>query len=337
MQFAWSCASAASAFAEAALFNCGMMKEIVTFWFGVFYSAFNRWLDSNAFVFAGALAFFTLFSIAPIVIIAVTIVGFVFGEEAASGQIAERLQTVIGHEAADAVQTTVANIHIDQSGLMPAMIGIVVMVFGATTVFAQMQLSLNTIWGVVPKPSRNSIFIFIKNRLLSLTIVVVIGFVLLVSLVLSVAVQAAMKFAATWWPVPPFAVTATGLLLSLTVVTLLFATIFRVLPDVVLRWRDVLPGALLTTVLFTIGRWLIAFYLARTATASTYGAAGSLVMLLVWVNYSSLILLFGAAFTRAHLEARGLQIRPRNSAVNVHYHIEEEAPASMGKRSAADV
>ncbi len=303
------------------------MKNSIVFWFGVVYNAFRRWSDGNAFVFAAALAFFTVFSIAPVVIIAVTIVGLVFGKEAASGQIAAQLQDMIGPNAAQAVQTAVANVQIDHSGILPTLIGIGAMIFGATTVFAQMQLSLNTIWGVRPKPSRSGIFVYIKTRLLSLTVVLAIGFVLLISLLLSVALQAIMTFASEWLPMPGFVMSILGLMLSLTVVTLLFATIFRVLPDVVLRWRDVMLGAFVTTVLFTLGRWVIAIYLARTATASTYGAAGSLVMLLLWVNYSSLILLFGAAFTRAHLEARGLTIRPRNSAVAVRYEIEEQAPA----------
>lgn len=304
------------------------MKTSVLFWFGVMRDAVRRWLDSNAFVFAAALAFFTMFSVAPITIIAVTIVGLVLGEEAAQGQIAMQLQEVLGPQAAQAVQTAVASSQIDQSGLMPTVIGIAAMVFGATTVFAQMQLSLNAIWEVAPKPSRNSIFIFLKNRILSLAIVLVIGFVMLVSLLLSVVLRAMVVFASDWLPIPGMAMVALEATLALAVTTMLFATIFRVLPDVLLSWRDVLPGAVLTAVLFAVGRSLIALYLARTATASTYGAAGSLVVLLLWVNYSSLILLFGAAFTRAHLAARGLPVRPRNTAVCVHRKLVEEAPVA---------
>lgn len=304
------------------------MWQTLMFWFRIFRSSVRLWLDGNAFVFAAALAFFTVFSVAPVVIIAVTIVGLFLGEEAAAGEIALQLEETIGVEAAEAVQTAVESSQIDQSGLMPTMIGIAAMVFGATTVFAQMQLSLNTIWGVVPKPSRNSIFIFIKNRVLSLTIVLVIGFVLLVSLLMSVMVRALVVFASDWLVVPGWFMVGLDVTVSLAVATLLFGTIFRVLPDVVLSWRDVLPGAFVTAALFTVGRSLIAFYLANTAPASTYGAAGSLVLLLLWVNYSSLILLFGAAFTRAHLEARGLSVRPRVTAVCVHRKLIEDPPPS---------
>lgn len=304
------------------------MKASIVFWFRVVVRALRYWLDSNAFVFAAALAFFTLFSVAPVMIIAVTIVGLVLGEEAAAGEIALQLEQAIGPEAAEAVQSAVASSQIDQSGWVPTVIGIAAMVFGATTVFAQMQLSLNAIWGVAPKPSRSSIFIFVKNRVLSLTVVLVIGFVLLVSLLLSVILRAVIMFASDWLPMSGWLLLGLEMALSLGVVTLLFAAIFRVLPDVVLGWRDVMIGALVTAVLFTIGRSAIAFYLANTATASTYGAAGSLVLLLLWVNYSSLILLFGAAFTRANLEARGRSVRPRNTAVCVHRELIEETPAA---------
>ncbi len=167
-------------------------------------------------------------------------------------------------------------------------------------------------------------WVFLKARVLSLTIILAIGFVLLVSLLLSVALRGVMAYAEGWLPVPGWVLVSMELSLSLFVVTLLFAAMFKILPDVVLSWRDVLLGAFLTAVLFTVGRSLIAMYLANTATASAYGAAGSLALLLLWVNYSSLILLFGAAFTRAHLEGRGLPVRPKSTAVAVHRELVEE-------------
>ena len=284
------------------------------------------WLDANAFVFAAALAFFTVFSIAPVVIIAVTIVGFVLGEAAAAGEIAAQLEATLGPQVASAIQTAVANSQIDQSGLMPTLIGVGAMVFGATTVFAQMQSSLNAIWGVAPKPSRNSLFIFIKSRVLSLTVVLVLGFVLLVSMLLGLLLRMVLVFANDWIPVPGMVMIGLEVLVSFLVMVFLFAAIFRVLPDVMLNWRDVLTGAVVTAVLFSAGRAAIAFYLSNTATASTYGAAGSLVLLLLWVNYSALILLFGAAITRANVEARGLRVRPRVSAVCVHRELIEDPP-----------
>lgn len=296
----------------------------VRFWLGVFAAAGKNWLDSQAFIYAAALAFFTVFSIAPVVIVAVTVVGLVLGERAAQGEIMTQLQDVIGPEAAEVVQTAVVNSQISEAGLLPSLIGIGAILLGATTVFAQMQQSLNAIWDVAARPSRNSVLLYLRNRLMSLTVVLAIGFILLVSLMLSVALRAVMTYAEQWLPLPEVLVLGLEIVLSLTVVTLLFAAMFRILPDVVLKWRDVLVGAGLTAVLFTLGRSAIAMYLTNTATASTYGAAGSLVVLLLWVNYSSLILLYGAAFTRAHLEARGLPIRPRISAVRVHRELLEE-------------
>jgi len=300
------------------------MKAILGYWFGIVRAAAHYWLDADAFIHAAALAFFTVFSVAPVMIIAVGIVGAVLGAEAARGQIAHELEQVIGVEAAEAVQTAVVSSQIDQSGLLPAVAGVAALLFGATTVFAQMQRSLNLIWGVVPKPTRSSMFILIKARVLSLTIVIAIGFVLLVSLLLSVFLRAVIAFAQDWLPLPPTVMVGVEVITSLAVVTVLFATIFRVLPDVILRWKDVMPGAFVTALLFTLGRTLIAMYLAYSATASTYGAAGSLVLLLLWVNYASLILLFGAAFTRAHREARGGAIRPRNTAVRTHVELVED-------------
>lgn len=299
------------------------------YWLGIFGAAGKNWLESQAFIYAAALAFFTVFSIAPIMVVVVTVVGLVLGERAARGELLGQLEGVLGAEAAAMVETAVVNSQIDQSGIWPALIGVVATVVGATTVFAQMQQSLNQIWDVAPRPSRNTLWAFIKARVLSMTIVLAIGFVLLVSLLFSVVLRAIMAFADQWLPVPGSAAVALELAVSLGVVTFLFAAMFKILPDVQLTWRDVVVGALVTALLFTLGRSLIAIYLANTATASTYGAAGSLAVLLLWVNYSSLILLYGAAFTRAHLQARGLPIRPARAAVCVHRELVEEAPATV--------
>jgi len=308
------------------------MKRILGYWFGVLRNAINYWIASDAFIHAAALAFFTVFSVAPVVIIVVSVAGAVFGEDAARGEIARQLQQAIGDEAAEAVQTAVASSRIERTGLLPTVIGVAAMLFGATTVFAQMQRSLNLIWGVMAKPTRSSVYVLLKARLLSLAVVLAIGFVLLVSLLLSVILNTVIAFASEWLPVPGALLAGIETSASLAVVTLLFATIFRVLPDVILRWKDVMLGAFVTAALFTFGRSLIALYLAQTAPASTYGAAGSLVLLLLWVNYSSLILLFGAAFTRALREARKLPVRPRHSAVLVHIELVEEPEAPLSGR-----
>ncbi|SHE91275.1 membrane protein [Modicisalibacter ilicicola DSM 19980] len=298
-----------------------MIKDEIISWFRIVRNAVQLWLNHNAFSYAGSLAFYTLFSLAPTIIIAVTIIGLVLGEEAAQGQIVAQLSDMVGEGAATAVENAVAQSRIEASGPVPTLLGIGALLVGATTVFAQMQFSLNTLWGVTPRPDRSGILQFLKSRFLSLAVVLAIGFVLLVSLIAGVAVQAVFQFASGWLPWVKGLLGGAELLLSLLAVTLFFATLFKVLPDVVLGWRDVMVGAAITAVLFSIGRFGIAAYLAYTATASTYGAAGSLVLILLWVYYSSLILLFGAALTRAHLEERGKPIVPRNMAVRVKHEL----------------
>lgn len=293
-------------------------------WLGILAAAGRNWMHSQAFIYAAALAFFTVFSIAPVMIVIVAIVGLFLGEETARLELMNQVEAVLGAQATGVVETAIENSRIEGGGLWPTLAGIAATVVGATTVFAQMQKSLNQIWDVVPRPSRNSLWLFLKTRVLSLTIVLAIGFVLLVSLLLSVVVRALMVHAEQWLPVPGWSLMGIEILLSLAVVTMLFAAIFRILPDVLLRWSDVLAGAFITALLFTLGRSLIAWYLANTAAASAYGAAGSLVLLLLWVNYSSLILLFGASICRSRLEADGRPIRPRNTAVRVRRELIED-------------
>ncbi|MHB0775529.1 YihY/virulence factor BrkB family protein [Halomonas sp. WWR20] len=298
-----------------------MRKQVGVNWFRITQSAIQLWLERNAFSYAGSLAFYTLFSLAPTVIIAVTVIGLVLGEDAAQGQIVAQLQGMIGTDAAAAVEQAVSQSRIEESGILPTLLGVGALLIGATTVFGQMQFSLNMLWGVTAQPGRSGVLVFLKTRILSLAVVLSIGFVLLVSLILGVVLRAVIRYANEWLPVPGFLLSGFEFLLSLAMIALFFATIFKVLPDVVIGWHDVLVGALVTAVLFALGRYAIAAYLAYTATASTYGAAGSVVLILLWVYYSSLILLFGAAFTKVHLLARGRPIIPRNTAVLIKHEI----------------
>ena len=309
-----------------------MEKEGAAGWWTITREAVKGWLACDPFTYAGSLAFYTLFSLAPVVIIAVSVIGVVLGEQAAQGQIVAQLQDVMGHDAATAVEQAVARSRIQESGILPTLLGVAALLVGATTVFAQMQLSLNAIWGVAARPTRNSLFTLVKTRLLSLklkgmgldSVLLAIGFVLLVSLLLGVVLRAVLHFTHRFVPSVAALLSGGEALVSLLAVALLFGAIFKVLPDVVLRWRDVVVGALATALLFSVGRYAIAAYLAYTATASTYGAAGAVVLILLWVYYSSLILLFGAAFTRTQLLARGRVVVPRNTAVRVRRELVTE-------------
>jgi membrane protein len=287
--------------------------------------AVQLWLDRHAFQHAGALAFYTLFSLAPLVIVVVTVTGAVFGEEAARGEIAAQIRGTVGDQAAEAVQEAVRQSRIEEAGLLPTLLGAGALLFGATTVFAQMQASLNQFWGVVAKPSRSGLVVFVTTRLISLGLVLVIGFLLLTSLVASMALMAVVRFAEHWIPVPPLVVAATDLAVSLGIATALFGTIFKVLPDVHLHWRDVWRGAATTALLFVIGQYGISLYLTQMAPASVYGAAGSLVVVLFWVYYSSLIVFFGAALTKVTILQRGDPIVPKPTAVRLKVEVVEEA------------
>jgi len=292
-------------------------------WLRIFLQAGASWLDDNAVKHAAAVSFYTLFSLAPITIIAVAVAGSVFGEEAARGQLSEQLVQLIGRESAEVVEKAVAASQPSEKSWVSTMIGIGVLVIGATSVFAQLQDSLNQIWGVMPKPSRNSLVVLLIRRLVSFAMVLTVGFLLLVSLILTTALAAAVRAAGDYIPVPAFLLGSTDVVLALSVITLLFALVFKVLPDVHLRWADVWRGAFLTAILFSIGRLLISFYLSHSTVASTYGAAGSLVALLIWVYYSCAILFFGAEFTRASRAASGLSVCPKSKAVLVRREIVE--------------
>lgn len=284
----------------------------------------SLWTSKNAFQFAGAMAFYTLFSLAPLMIIMVSLAGIFFGEEASRNQIAGQLEALIGSGAAESVEDAVEQSQFEESGILPTVLGIGALLLGATTVFAQVQAALNHLWEVKAHPTRSGIMNFIRTRLLSLGLVLTIGFLLLVSFTLTIAIQMVMRVASDWMPIPDLAAQLADLSITMAVVTLLFAMIYKVLPDVHLGWRDMWRGALVAAALFTLGQTLITFYLTQTAPGSAYGAAGSLVLVLMWVYYSSLILLLGAAFTRVAVRNRGDVIRPRDIAVRIRTEVVEE-------------
>ena len=289
----------------------------------LFTRAARLWLDRDAFEHAGALAFYTLFSLAPLVIMLVAVVGIVFGEEAARGEVSAAISDLIGARAAAAVEEAVERSQLTEAGLLPSLLGFGTMVFGATTVFAQMQGSLNHFWGVRARPARSGLLTFILVRLLSLSMVLIVGFLLLTSFVVSIAISGAIAFARDWIPVPAVLVTALDMAVSVGVTTLLVGMIFKVLPDVRLQWRDVWHGALATAILFALGKYLISLYLTRVAPDSTYGAAGSLVVVLMWVYYSSLILFFGTALAVTGIMSRDGAVTPKNTAVRGRVVIQE--------------
>jgi membrane protein len=295
----------------------------------IFKTAAKRWLERDAFEHAGALGFCTLFSLAPLVIIVVAIVGIVFGADAASGRISVAITDLVGAQAATAVEEAVRRSRLEEAGLLPTILGAGALVFGATTVFAQMQGALNHFWGVRARPSRSGILTFALVRLLSLGMVLIIGFLMLTSFVVSLAITGVVEHAREWVPIPGFAVVLIDLALSLAVTTVLFGMLFKILPDVKIDWADVWRGAFITAVLFAIGKYCISLYLTHVAPASTYGAAGSLVLILLWVYYSSLILFFGTCLTIATILERGGDVHPKKTAVRTRLVLEENEAAGV--------
>ena len=256
-----------------------------------------EWSNDHAQRLGAALAYYASFSIAPLLVIAMAIAGLIFGEDAARGAINEQLRSLLGAEAAIGVEGMITAAHKPQEGILAAVIGVIVLLFGASGVFGELQSSLNAIWHVEPKAVRG-ILGTIKDRFLSFTMVLGTGFLLLVSLLFSAVLSALEQWMTHSLPAPTGLLQAIHFLVSFGITTLLFALIFKVLPDIPIRWRDVWIGSIVTAFLFAIGKSAIGLYLGKSAISSSYGAAGSFVVVLVWVYYSSQILFLGAEFTK---------------------------------------
>jgi membrane protein len=287
--------------------------------------AFGDWKEDKASRLAAALSYYTAFSIAPLLLIAIAVAGVVLGPKAAQGQVFGQLEGLLGPEAAGAVEAAIGKSQQTGANTLSAIIGLVTLVWSASNVFAQLQDALNTIWEVQPKPGAGIIGT-LKRRFLSMTMVLGIGFMLLVSLVLSAALAVLGQFFSSVLPGGEVIGQAVNFIISFGVITLLFGAIYKVLPDVEIAWSDVWVGAATTALLFTVGKLLIGLYLGHASVGSTYGAAGSLLVLLIWVYYSSQILFFGAEFTQVYARRYGSRIVPSEHAVA----LTEEARAQQG-------
>jgi membrane protein len=283
------------------------------------------WSEDRASRLAAALAYYTIFSLAPLLIIAIAIAGLVFGREATQGQIVTQISGLVGWEAAKGIQTLIENASKRGSGSIATAFGIIVLLIGASGFFGQLQDGLNTIWEVKPRPGRGLLGI-VKDRFLSFTMVLGVGFLLLVSLIISAGLAALGEFLGQFMPGTVIVGHLLNVIISLLVITLFFAMIFKILPDVKISWRDVWIGAAVTAFLFTTGKLLLGVYLAKSNIASAYGAAGALVVILVWVYYSAMILFLGAEFTQVYANRYGSHIVPARDAVPVT----EEARAQQG-------
>ncbi|HEV7920300.1 MAG TPA: YihY/virulence factor BrkB family protein [Thermoanaerobaculia bacterium] len=298
-------------------------------YFGLLKQTFQEFTTDKVPRLGAALAYYTIFSIAPLLLIAISIAGLVFGHDAAQNQITQQLSRVLGETAAKAVNDMVANAARPKTGIIATVFGIVTLLLGASGVFGQLKDALNTIWDVEPKKSAG-ILGMIKDRFLSMAMVFGVGFLLLVTLVIDAGITAASnRFISDSLATVAQIV---QLILSLGIVTVLFAGMFRYLPDLRIAWRDVWFGAALTSALFVIGKFALGFYLTKSAVGSSYGAAGSLVVLLLWIYYSAQILLFGAEFTQVYARSHG-SLAAETKAKATEREREKERAAEAGKAS----
>ena len=279
----------------------------------MFGAALRAWWDDDALRLGASLAYYTLFAIAPILVVATAVAGMVFGAEAVRGEIVGQLDQLVGRDGALAVQALLEGASQRRDGILATLLGSITFVVAATGAFLELQAALNTIWRVKATP-RADLTAFLTDRLRSFGLVVAIGFLLMVSLAGTAALAALGGWLARRSPSIPMLWNVLNAIVSVSVTTALFMMLYRYLPDVRLRWRDVTTGAFVTAVLFTVGQLLIGLYLGQSSVASSYGAAGSVMVLLLWVYYSCQILLLGAEFTRVYAERQGARPRPESFA-----------------------
>jgi membrane protein len=279
----------------------------------------DEFFEDSPFQLAAALSFYTVLSLSPLVLIVVAAAGLVWGEQPVRSELLNQIRELTGDAGAETVRTVLESTTISGQSIGSMILGIITLLFGATTVFAQLQSSLNQIWDVKTAVKtvtrRGLLWSLIRTRLLSLTLVLAVGFLLLVSLVVSAALAAFQAYLSRAFPGGGTLWQILNFLVSLLVISVLIAMVYRVLPDVRLDWPDVWVGAVTTSLLFGVGKFLIGLYLGRASIGSSYGAAGSLVVFLVWVYYSSLIMFFGAEITFVYAQDRRKRVRPTELAV----------------------
>ena len=277
---------------------------------------FKEWQDDNASRLAAALSYYTIFSLAPLLIIAIAIAGAVFGDDAASGEIVRQIEGLGGSAGAEVIQTALQNAQKPDTRNFASIISIAVLLFGASNVFAQIQDALNTIWEVEPKPGR-SILQTLRNRFLSFAMVGGVGFLLMVSLILNAVLAGMVNYFGSLIPGFDFLWQFANFAISFGVITILFALIYKVMPDVKIAWNDVWIGSAMTSLLFVIGKSILGLYLGNGSFGSAYGAAGSLIVLLALINYAAQIIFFGAEFTQVYASKYGSRIVPDENSRRV--------------------
>ncbi|MGI8584088.1 MAG: YihY/virulence factor BrkB family protein [Chitinophagaceae bacterium] len=276
---------------------------------------FTEFGEDDILKYSASLAYYTVFSIAPVLIVIISICGKLFGKDAIQGQIYRHIKGLVGNDAAVQIQETIKNIHLTGQSIFATIISVIVLLIGATGIFGEVQDSLNKIWGLRVK-TKKTWWKLILDRLLSFSLIISIGFVMMVSLLLNAIVSAFGKFLARYFSdFSVIVVQITDSVLTFVITTFLFSLMFKVLPDAKIKWKDVLVGGVITSVFFTFGKLGIGYYLGSSSIATIYGAAGSIMIIMVWVYYSSIILYLGAEFTKVYAKLYGGKIYPNVYAV----------------------
>ena len=273
--------------------------------FNLFHQAVTAWIDDFAPSMGAAISYYTIFSLAPLLVIVIAVAGFIFGEDAVKGQIVTQLQGLMGRESALAVQNMIKAANEPTSGLIASVISVVILLVGATTVFAELQSALDRIWHVPDRIKPKGIWALLRARVLSFGLILGLAFLLMVSLVMGAVVSAVGAWASGMLPGSEFLLQAVNIVLSFALSAVLFAMIFKFMPSVTVEWRDVWVGAAVTALLFDIGKYFIGLYIGKSGTTETFAAAGSIVVLLLWVYYAAQIFLLGAEFTKVYANAHG--------------------------------
>ncbi len=292
-------------------------------YWGLLKTTFIEFDDDNAIKLSASLSYYTIFSLPPLLIIILWICGFFFGKDAVNGQFFDQINGMVGNAAAIQIQETIKNIELSDNNMFAAIVGGVMLLIGASSVFAEIQSSINYIWGLKAKPNKG-VMKFIKNRVMSFSMIASVGFLLLVSLTVNTVMDILNRELLLYFPdatIYLFYILNTVILFIST--TILFAIIFRALPDGTIVWKDALIGAGVTSFFFMLGKFAIGFYLGNSTVATVYGAAGSVVIILVWVYYSAIILYFGAEFTKVYARLYGHKIIPNEYAVEIQKEVFE--------------
>ncbi|HEY8915216.1 MAG TPA: YihY/virulence factor BrkB family protein [Chitinophaga sp.] len=303
-----------------------LSTRIKAYW-TILKQTFSDFIDDKVLKLSASLAYYTIFSVAPMLIVIIFFCDLFLGRDAIEGTLYSQIKGLVGSEAAIQVQQMIRNASLSQDMSWATIVGFVTLFIGATGVFAEIQDSINTIWRLKSKPKKGKGLVrMIMNRLQSFSLVISMGFILLVSLVVNGIIEIFNKHLANLFPqVGMVVIYLVNWAITFAVITALFAVIFKVLPDARIRWRDVIVGSVATAILFMLGKFAIGFYLGASKVGSTYGAAGSIVIILLWVYYSAAILYFGAEFTRVYVQHFGARIYPNDYAVWIkQVEVEEE-------------